>query len=98
VAYEITRTYEIDPPGTVSPGTVRFLQHELASSRGVLEVSVEGDITKDVLAGLRVEVVVDAEDPGDAGDLARRAIRDALRSAGIGGGSLRVTSGSGRKV
>jgi hypothetical protein len=98
MAYAIKRTFEIDPPVTLSGGTVRAIQDEIASSPGVVQVSVRGDLTGDALVGLQVEIVVEATDSGKAGRLARQAIRDAIRSMGLSERSFRVTSGSGREL
>ena len=98
MAYAIKRTFDVDPPETVSGGTVRTIQDGIAASRRVREVSVRGDLTGDALARLQVAVVVDAADSGKAGRLARQAIRDAIRSTRLSVRSFRVTSGSGREV
>jgi hypothetical protein len=98
VAYAIKRTFEIDPPLSVSADTVKALQDGLASSWGVLEASVVGDFTGDTLVGLRVEMLVEAPDGSKAGGVARRAIREAGQLAGLPERSFRVTSGSGREV
>jgi transcriptional regulator with XRE-family HTH domain len=98
MAYAIKRTFEVDPAATVSGGTVRAIQDEIAASSGVVEVSVRGDFTGDALVGLQVEVAVEASDSGRAGRLARQATRDAIRSVGLSERSFRVTSGSGREV
>jgi hypothetical protein len=97
MAYAIKRTFELDPPATVS-GTVKAIQDAIASFGGVLEVSVRGELSGDGLVGLQVEIVVVANDSTKAGALARQAIRDAIRWTGLSERSFRLTSGSGREV
>ena len=88
MAHAIRRTFELDPPATVSGGTVRAIQDEIASSWGVLEVSLRGDLTSDALVGLQIEVLVGATDGAQGGNLARKAILQAILSAGLSRRSL----------
>ena len=96
MAYAIKRTFEIDPPLSISADTVKALQGGLASSVGRAGSLCRRGLQRRSLVGLRVEMTVETR--GKAGAVAHRAIREAGQSAGLPERSFRVTSGWGREV
>ena len=80
--YQIKRVLEIPSHIELHPETVRLLSESISSCRGVLEASVAVAPKEDART-LSVELLVDSDNGGHAGEIARTAIRWRLEALGI---------------
>src|SRR5215207_9205362 len=96
--YQIKRVLEFPSPIDLHPDTVHLLSRGISSSRGVLEASVTATPKQEDVRQLSFELLVDSDNGGHAGEIARTAIRWRLEALGIPKSRTRLIAATAKPI